>query len=152
MFLALRLRSPHEPFRAAETYRATHRDEEIDPGPAHAEADVPDKHPWVRTQEAKSRRAITDMGRERLRMLEGSAAAMARLRNAMGRWGEQDDTYYVFLSDTGYQFGEHGLDSKALPYEESVRVPMFVSGPGVAAGVRRTELVANNDIAPTVLE
>jgi arylsulfatase A-like enzyme len=106
----------------------------------------------VRTQEAKSRREITDTGRERLRMLEGSVAAMARLRNAMGRWGEQDDTYYVFLSDNGYQFGEHGLDSKALPYEETVRVPMFVSGPGVAAGARRTELVANNDIAPTVLE
>jgi N-acetylglucosamine-6-sulfatase len=152
MFLALWLRSPHAPFRAAEPYRATHRDDEIDPGPAYAEADVSDKHPWVRAQEAKSRRAITGMGRERLRMLEGSAAAMARVRDAMGRWGEQDDTYYVFLSDNGYQFGEHGLKNKALPYEESVHVPMFVSGPEVAAGARRTELVANNDIAPTVLE
>lgn len=85
-------------------------------------------------------------------MLEGSADAMARVRDAMGRWGEQEDTYYVLLSDNGYQFGEHGLGSKALPYEESVHVPMFVSGPGVAAGSRRTELVANNDIAPTVLE
>ena len=152
MFLALWLRSPHAPFRAAETYRATHRDDEIDPGPAYAEADVSDKHPWVRTREAKSRRAITGMGRERLRMLEGSAAAMARVRGAMGRWGEQENTYYVFLSDNGYQFGEHGLGEKALPYEESVHVPMFVSGPGVAAGSRRTELVANNDIAPTILE
>jgi arylsulfatase A-like enzyme len=29
---------------------------------------------------------------------------------------------------------------------------MFVSGPSVAAGSRRPELVANNDIAPTILE
>ncbi len=151
MFLALWLRSPHAPFRAADAYRASHQDDEIDPGPAHAEADVSDKHPWVRKQEAKGRGAITEMGRERLRMLEGSAAAMARVRSAMGRWGEQDETYYVFLSDNGYQFGEHGLKNKALPYEESVHVPMFVSGPGVADSSKRTELVANNDIAPTVL-
>ena len=152
MFLALWLRSPHEPFRAADAYRNTHRGDGIDPGPAYAEADVSDKHPWVRAQDAMSRAAITRMGRERLRMLEGSAEAMARVRAAMGRWGEQEDTYYVFLSDNGYQFGEHGLGEKALPYEESVHVPMFVSGPGVAAGSRRTELVANNDVAPTVLE
>jgi arylsulfatase A-like enzyme len=152
MFLALWLRSPHEPFRAPKAYRNTHRHDEIDPGPAYAETDVSDKHPWVRKQDAKGRGAITEMGRERLRMLEGSAAAMARVREAMGRWGEQDDTYYVFLSDNGYQFGEHGLREKALPYEESIHVPMFVSGPGVAAGSRRTELVANNDIAPTILE
>ena len=152
MFLALWLRSPHEPFRAPKAYRTTHRGDEIDPGLAYAEADVSDKHPWVRKQDAKSRHAVTVMGRERLRMLEGSAAAMAQVRGAMERWGEQKDTYYVFLSDNGYQFGEHGLGEKALPYEESIHVPMFVSGPSVAAGSRRPELVANNDIAPTILE
>lgn len=150
MFLALWLRSPHEPLRAPEAYRSWHRDDEIDPGPAYDEADVSDKVEWVRRQRPPSRQTVTAMGRERLRMLEGAAAAIGRVRGAMDRWGEEN-TYYVFVSDNGYMFGEHRLDSKALPYEEAIRVPMYVSGPGVASGQTRDDLVTNNDIAPTVL-
>lgn len=151
MFLALWLRSPHEPFRAPEAYRSWHRDDEIDPGPAYDEEDVSDKVPWVKSQRPPSRRKVTAMGRERLRMLEGAAAAIDRVREAMNRWDEEN-TYFIFYSDNGYMFGEHRLDHKALPYEEAIHIPMYVSGPGVAAGQTRDELVTNNDIAPTVLE
>jgi hypothetical protein len=89
MFLALWLRSPARAVQGAEgvpNHPPRRRDR---PRPAYAETDVSDKHPWVRKQDAKSRHAVTVMGRERLRMLEGSAAAMAQVRGAMGRWGEQ---------------------------------------------------------------
>ncbi|MFN9293029.1 MAG: sulfatase/phosphatase domain-containing protein, partial [Planctomyces sp.] len=36
--------------------------------------------------------------------------------------------------------------------DHSVRVPCLVSGPGVAAGVQRDELVYLQDVMPTVLE
>ena len=41
---------------------------------------------------------------------------------------------------------------KVLPYEESIRVPLLMRGPGVPRGEVRDQLVANVDIAPTVLE
>jgi N-acetylglucosamine-6-sulfatase len=151
MFLALWVRAPHEPLEYSDRYKRTHRNTPIDPGPAYAEADRSDKLPWVRKQKAPSRRAITRMGRERLRTLEGTADAVERVRAAMARYGEAEATYYVFASDNGYLFGEHGLTSKMLPYEESVRVPMFWVGPGVRAGAVRDELVTNNDVTPTIL-
>lgn len=43
-----------------------------------------------------------------------------------------DDTLVIFTSDHGDQNGSHGLRSKGLMmYEESIRVPMLLEGPGV---------------------
>jgi N-acetylglucosamine-6-sulfatase len=152
MFLALWVKAPHEPLEYPDRYKWAHRNTPVDPGPAYDEADKSDKSPWVRKQEAPGRRAITTMGRKRLRMLEGAADAVERVRAAMARYGEAKNTFYVFASDNGYLFGEHGLTSKMLPYEESVRIPMFWVGPDVRSGAVRDELVTNNDIAPTILE
>jgi arylsulfatase A-like enzyme len=45
------------------------------------------------------------------------------------------------------------MKTKATPYFPAVRVPMFARWPGqLAAGVQEPGLVANVDIAPTVLE
>lgn len=152
MFLALWVKAPHVPLEYPDRYKRAHRNTPINPGPAYAEADTSDKLPWVQRQIAPSRRVITKMGRKRLRTLEGAADAVERVRAAMARYGEAKNTYYVFASDNGYLFGEHGLTSKMLPYEESVRIPMFWVGPGVRAGAMREELVTNNDITPTILE
>lgn len=44
-------------------------------------------------------------------------------------------------------FTWHGAKNTA--YEEAANVPMFVRGPGIRAGTTRSELVLNNDLAPT---
>jgi arylsulfatase A-like enzyme len=152
MFLALWVKAPHVPLEYPDRYKRAHRNTPINPGPAYDEADTSDKLPYVQKQDAPSRRAITVMGRKRLRTLEGAADAVERVRAAMARYGEAKNTYYVFASDNGYLFGEHGLTSKMLPYEESVRIPMFWVGPDVQEGTVRDELVTNNDITPTILE
>jgi hypothetical protein len=41
---------------------------------------------------------------------------------------------------------------KVLVYEPSVRVPLLLRGPGVPRGARRTNLVANVDLAATILD
>jgi N-acetylglucosamine-6-sulfatase len=38
------------------------------------------------------------------------------------------------------------------PYEESVRVPLMIRSPGIAAGTVADEMVVNNDLAPTILD
>ena len=51
--------------------------------------------------------------------------------SALKRNGEYDSTALVFLSDNGYNFGAHRLRQKESPYEESIRVPFAIAGPGV---------------------
>ncbi len=65
------------------------------------------------------------------------------------------DTLVVYISDNGYLYGEHRLEGKGPPYEESVRVPMIVRYPPItSADAPRTSnaLVANIDIAPTIAD
>jgi len=84
-------------------------------------------------------------------MLEGANLALEHTLEALERVGERENTFVVFSSDNGFMLGEHRLRyTKALPYEESIRVPLVVTGPGVARGVTRDELVVNNDLAPTM--
>ena len=52
-----------------------------------------------------------------------------------------------------FDAGEHRIDrGKGDPYEESIRVPLIVRGPGVAPGRLEPALALNIDLAPTFLE
>jgi arylsulfatase A-like enzyme len=60
--------------------------------------------------------------------------------------------YLIVTGDHGEAFGEHGtrFHSKTL-YEELIRVPLVVWGPGIAAR-RPDEPVGHVDLGPTILE
>jgi arylsulfatase A-like enzyme len=63
------------------------------------------------------------------------------------------NTLIVFLSDNGWLQGQHRVTGdKFLPYEESVRIPLIVRGPGVPAGKTVKGQVANIDFAPTLVD
>ena len=67
--------------------------------------------------------------------------------------GELENTYIVFTSDNGFHLGQHRLGAgKWTPYEEDIRVPLIVRGPGVPEGRTLQHMVLNNDIAPTVAD
>ena len=62
---------------------------------------------------------------------------VAQIVEALRRNGQLDNTLIVFLSDNGFMHGEHrALAEKVLPYEESIRVPLVLRGPGVPRGAR----------------
>lgn len=63
-----------------------------------------------------------------------------------------DNTVLLFLSDNGYHLGSHGLGNKITMHEESVRVPMFATGPGIVRGQRTKSPVSSLDVYPTLLE
>jgi N-acetylglucosamine-6-sulfatase len=64
-----------------------------------------------------------------------------------------ENTLIVFVSDNGWLQGEHRITGdKFLPYEESVRIPLIVRGPGVPAGKTVKGQVANIDFAPTLVD
>jgi N-acetylglucosamine-6-sulfatase len=67
--------------------------------------------------------------------------------------GQLDDTLIVYMGDNGFAFGEHGLIDKRTAYEWSMRVPLLARLPArLKAGTTVTQLVANLDIAPSLLE
>ena len=64
-----------------------------------------------------------------------------------------DSTLVIYMGDNGFAFGEHGLIDKRTAYEESMRVPMLMQCPDLfKGGSKVSQLVANIDIAPTLLE
>ena len=123
--------------------------------PSFAEADVSDKSSVIRERSQRQRRRL-DPAMLRASYLGRSESLLAvdrmvtRLVSALRHSGELDDTYFFFTSDNGFLLGEHGLSGKDLAYEESTRVPLVVRGPGIPAGERRSQLVANIDLAPTI--
>lgn len=78
-------------------------------------------------------------------------AAVGRLMAELDRMNLSGNTYIIFMGDNGWFLGEHGFTSKVLAYEESIRVPMVVRGPGIAPAVN-DNLVLNIDVLPTLLE
>jgi N-acetylglucosamine-6-sulfatase len=63
------------------------------------------------------------------------------------------NTLIVFVSDNGWLQGQHRITGdKFLPYDESVRIPLILRGPGVPAGETVHGQVANIDFAPTLVD
>ncbi len=68
------------------------------------------------------------------------------------REGLLENTVIVYLSDHGEGAGYHGLWNKGYHYEEAVRAPFLMSGPGIGPGGRSPALVGLIDLVPTLLE
>jgi arylsulfatase A-like enzyme len=67
--------------------------------------------------------------------------------------GELDDTVIAYTSDNGFLHGEHRIPrGKLRVYEESIRSPLEIRGPGIPQGVSVTDLTTNADLAPTILD
>jgi N-acetylglucosamine-6-sulfatase len=92
--------------------------------------------------------------RRRAEMMLAVDEGIGRILAALEARGQLDNTVFVFSSDNGFFFGEHGLTTeRRLPYEESIRNPLIIRYPRVArAGSRPGQLALTVDLAPTLLE
>jgi N-acetylglucosamine-6-sulfatase len=120
------------------------------------EADVSDKPAGIRNRPllgAQQIANVTENYRQRLESLLAVDEAVAALVAALRESGELDQTLIVFTADNGFFHGEHRVPSgKVLLYEPSIRVPLIFRGPGIPRAQRVTELVANIDLAPTIVD
>jgi arylsulfatase A-like enzyme len=122
--------------------------------PAYNEADVSDKPAYIRAiprrPEALTATLTARWNREYASLLAVDEW-VKRIRSTVTKLGRADDTYFIFLSDNGYAWGDHRWLFKEVPYDRSIRVPFFVAGPHVVAGKVDT-VVGDVDIAATVLD
>jgi arylsulfatase A-like enzyme len=124
--------------------------------PSFNEVDVSDKPGWFADRytsiDIRQQAALNRQFRHRLEALRAVDDLFASLRQRLlvaGRW---ENAYVIFTSDNGWLYGEHRVSGKVMAWEESIRVPLLLRGPGVPAGERREAMVINNDLAPTILE
>ena len=124
--------------------------------PSFNEKNVSDKPAWVRALPRLDSVQIEDLKtvfrrrREALLAVDDMVEAAV---NALTNNGVLDNTYIIFTSDNGYTMGEHRAgNAKKMVYEESVRVPLLVRGPGVPKGESRSQLVNNLDVVATMAD
>jgi arylsulfatase A-like enzyme len=117
---------------------------EIDPGPCNSDdlADAEQKTEWFYQQHVH----------DYLRVVRGIDVNVGELRAYLATSGLAANTVVIFAADNGFLLGEHFLSGKYLSYEQSIRVPLMMEGPGLPAGVVDASLVSNLDWAPTILD
>lgn len=163
-FLAVGFKKPHAPLFAPEKYFTLHKPQASDLPPSFR---YPDEPP-VNYLPAVALRPNFDLfGLQRTKPGTRDEALSARaayascvsfidaqvglVLDALDELKLRDNTIVIFVSDNGFQLGEHGLWSKMTLLEESLRVPLMLRAPGVAPRVcdRVVELL---DIYPTTIE
>ena len=66
--------------------------------------------------------------------------------------GLDENTIVLFLSDHGDNLGSHHLFNKGKLIEESIRIPMIWTGPGIASAVNEDQVAQIIDVMPTLIE
>jgi len=66
--------------------------------------------------------------------------------------GLYDNTIIVYSADNGLSIGSHGLMGKQNIYEESIKLPLIISGPGIPQKELRGAMTYLYDIFPTLAD
>jgi N-acetylglucosamine-6-sulfatase len=124
--------------------------------PNFDEADVSDKPAGIAGRPPLTAAQIANVTRNyrcRLESLLAVDEGVQRVVEALQAQGELDNTLLVYTSDNGFFHGEHRVQTgKNRVYEEAIRVPLEIRGPGVRKGVTVDDLAINADLAPTILD
>jgi arylsulfatase A-like enzyme len=124
--------------------------------PSFNESDVSDKPAAIQSLEPIDADAFADVTRRyrcRIESLLAVDDGVGRVVDALNRGGELDNTIIIFTSDNGFFAGEHRVRTgKNRVYEEAIRVPLVIRGPGVPQGATVDDLSINADLAPTILD
>jgi len=155
-FLAVGLVRPHVPLIAPENCFIPYPVDDVQLPPVIVADNVP--------EQALFRQNMKIWEMDELQKKKTISAYMAsvrfmdqqvgRLLESLDRLGIREETIVVFVSDHGYNLGEHDCWSKQSLWEGSVRIPMIISHPGSKASHGSTcesitELI---DLYPTLTE
>ncbi len=135
-FLMLSWGTPHAPYHTApENYRDRYKAEDVVLRP-----NVPDN--------------MRDRAMKDLAGYYAHATALddmlAEIQQTLRETGLDENTIVLFTSDHGDLIGSHGAYKKQQAYEESIRVPMLISGPEIVTD-DYDALFNTEDIMPTIL-
>jgi N-acetylglucosamine-6-sulfatase len=162
-FLYLSHKAVHAPFNPPPRHKGRYKNVEV--REPETQADTPendaDKPMWVKNQRNSwhgvdfpyhSGLDVKQYYREYCETLLAVDESVGRVMDWLKQNNLNRETAVFFMGDNGFMFGEHGLIDKRNAYEESIRVPLIVHCPELFKPGTVDALVANIDIAPTILE
>ncbi len=156
MFLYIASTSAHSPAVPAHRYEGMFLDvNSVPQSPSFNEEDVSDKPAYIQKKPKIPANADErlQLFRNRLRTLLSVEDLIKAVTAALTKHSVLNNTYFVFVSDNGWHYGEHRItDAKFTPYEAANIVPAWIWGPGIPANSSRDYLVANSDLAQTFAE
>jgi len=162
--LTVCFKSPHHPYQPDERDKdlfgnviIPKRDTDTPEGYLAMSSHVMEKslNRWCYFDERKDEATKNRFEKDFLRCVISLDRSVGKIMQTLEELNLSDNTLVIYLSDNGYLWGEHGLGGKWLLYEESIRVPIIIQGPGVPdkmRGVKLDKLALNIDIAPTILD
>lgn len=144
-FAALSVQPPHDPHFAPPAFMGRHTPAEVT-----LRQNVPD----IPRITERARRHIAGYYAQ----IENFDWNVGRILDALEETGLADNTHIILFSDHGEMMGSHGQFRKMSPYEESIRIPVILSGGrrtaykhGLKGGYREKVCFNHVDFAPTSL-
>ena len=142
---------PHEPYDPIDRFKS---------GGAFHAAQLPRDAAFY-SRPIRGRSGLTNREHEYLKALyiaevESVDERVGFVIEALRRTNRLEDTYILFTSDHGEQFGEHGehghgaLGRACNYYESLMRIPLILFGPGLPRGRRVQHPVSHVDLMPTL--
>ncbi|MCA9878268.1 MAG: sulfatase, partial [Thermomicrobiales bacterium] len=152
-FLYLAPRAPHGPATPAPRHAGMFAEAPLPRPPSFSACGKSGKPRWLQEADPLGEHdiaTIEEMYRKRLATLQALDELVASIVTTLEATGTLPNTHIMFTSDHGYHLGEHRIpEGKGTPYEEAIRIPLVVRGPGVPAG-RSAAVVSTVDLAPTI--
>jgi N-acetylglucosamine-6-sulfatase len=140
----------HGPFTPAERHKDLFKTDPIKVA-ANAADDLKDKPAMKEIKPGAG--SPDELIRNQLRCIVSIDEGVGRVLASLEKTKQLDNTVFVFTSDNGYFWREHGLGDKRWAFDESIRIPLVMRYPKLLKpGTKIPALVANIDIAPTFLD
>lgn len=95
--------------------------------------------------------AIQSHARDYFASIEQMDQALGTVLAELDRLGLRENTWIIMQGDNGWLLGEHGLTSKVIAYEDSIRVPLIISPPSGKSRLNQ-DFALGIDVAPTILD
>jgi len=155
-FLAVGLVRPHVPLIAPENCFEPYPAEDMELPEVKIGENVPEEalrrrngNIWGMSEEQQRKTISAYMASVRFMDQQ-----VGRLLNTLDRLDLRKNTIVIFVSDHGYNLGEHDCWSKISLWEGSVRVPLIISAPGYekSYGTTNETIVELIDLYPTLTQ
>jgi arylsulfatase A-like enzyme len=151
---------PHLPCRPAGRFADMYNPSEIEPWPGFDDPLI--GKPYIQGQQLKTWHVENYEWKDWAPIVARYFGIISQMDDAIGNviaaleeTGQQEETIVIFTADHGDLCGSHGMvDKHYVMYDDVVRVPLMVAGPGVVTRETPSEafVSATLDIAPTLLE
>ncbi|XP_065835634.1 N-acetylglucosamine-6-sulfatase-like [Oscarella lobularis] len=155
-FMYVSTPAPHRPATPAPQYNNTFANRTAPRTPSY-HFEGKDKH-WIIAEGTPSMtnqtmEIVDQLCRQRWETLLSVQDLVEEVLMTLEKSGFIDDTFIFYNSDHGYHLGQFNQQGeKRQPYDEDIRVPLIVRGPGVSKNATTDMIALNIDLLPTFLD